>query len=93
MECPVCLEPLSGTVVHLGCCNNQVHIQCYLPKCPLCRAELQKRDVRTRITLENLVQNIAREVENRLGNPDDDDEDEDDDDEDGDDEEDENIEE
>lgn len=40
MECPVCLEPLSGTVVHLGCCNNQVHIQCYLPKCPLCRAEL-----------------------------------------------------
>ncbi len=40
MECPVCLEPLIGTVVHLGCCNNQVHIQCYLPKCPLCRAEL-----------------------------------------------------
>ena len=36
----MCLEPLSGTVVHLGCCNNQVHIQCYLPKCPLCRAEL-----------------------------------------------------
>ena len=40
MECPVCLEPLTGTVVHLGCCNNQLHIQCYLPKCPLCRAEL-----------------------------------------------------
>jgi len=36
----VCLEPLAGTVVHLGCCNNQLHIQCYLPKCPLCRAEL-----------------------------------------------------
>jgi len=40
MECPVCLEELTGTVVHLGCCKNQVHIQCYLPKCPLCRAEL-----------------------------------------------------
>lgn len=39
-ECPVCLEPLSGTVVHLGCCRNQVHIQCYISKCPLCRAEL-----------------------------------------------------
>ena len=39
-ECPVCLEPLSGTLVHMGCCNNRVHIQCYLPKCPLCRANL-----------------------------------------------------
>ena len=40
MECPVCLEELSGTVVHLGCCHKQVHIQCYVSKCPLCRAEL-----------------------------------------------------
>lgn len=39
-ECPVCLEPLLGTVVHLGCCKKQVHIQCYIPKCPLCRADL-----------------------------------------------------
>lgn len=39
-ECPVCLEPLSGTVVHLGCCRNRVHIQCYLETCPLCRAAL-----------------------------------------------------
>jgi len=39
-ECPVCLEPLSGTVVQMGCCKNQVHIQCYLPKCPLCRSPL-----------------------------------------------------
>lgn len=36
----MCLEPLTGTIVQLGCCNNQLHIQCYLPKCPLCRAEL-----------------------------------------------------
>lgn len=39
-ECPVCLEPLTGTVVHLGCCNKQVHIQCYVTRCPLCRADL-----------------------------------------------------
>jgi len=40
MECPICLEPLEGTVVNLGCCKQQVHIQCYLPKCSLCRAQL-----------------------------------------------------
>jgi hypothetical protein len=39
-ECPVCLEPLTGTVVQMGCCHNKVHIQCYLPKCPLCRSIL-----------------------------------------------------
>lgn len=39
-ECPVCLEPLEGTIVQLGCCHNKVHIQCYLPKCPLCRSVL-----------------------------------------------------
>jgi hypothetical protein len=39
-ECPVCLEPLDGTVVHLGCCKNKLHIQCYLNKCPFCRADL-----------------------------------------------------
>jgi hypothetical protein len=39
-ECPICLEPLAGTVVHLGCCKKQVHIQCYVSRCPLCRTEL-----------------------------------------------------
>ena len=39
-ECPVCLESLTGTVVHLGCCKKQVHIQCYVTRCPMCRAEL-----------------------------------------------------
>lgn len=39
-ECPVCLEPLSGTVVHMGCCKKMVHIQCYTVKCPMCRADL-----------------------------------------------------
>ena len=39
-ECPVCLEPLSGTVVHMGCCKKMVHVQCYTVKCPMCRADL-----------------------------------------------------
>ena len=39
-ECPVCLETLSGTIVHLGCCKKHVHIQCYVAKCPLCRTDL-----------------------------------------------------
>lgn len=34
------MELLQGTVVHLGCCKKQVHIQCYISKCPFCRAEL-----------------------------------------------------
>jgi hypothetical protein len=41
-ECPVCLEPLEGTIVTLGCCHNRVHIQCYLDTCPLCRSRLPK---------------------------------------------------
>lgn len=39
-ECPVCLEPLDGTIVTLGCCHNRLHVQCYVDKCPLCRAQL-----------------------------------------------------
>jgi hypothetical protein len=39
-ECPVCLEPLLGTLVHLGCCKKMVHVQCYTIKCPMCRADL-----------------------------------------------------
>jgi len=39
-ECPVCLEPLLGTLVELGCCHKKVHIQCYVTKCPMCRADL-----------------------------------------------------
>lgn len=41
-ECPVCLEPLTGTIVTLGCCRNSVHIQCYIEKCPMCRAPLPR---------------------------------------------------
>jgi hypothetical protein len=36
----VCLETLTGTVVHMGCCKKMVHVQCYTLKCPMCRADL-----------------------------------------------------
>ena len=36
----MCLEPLCGTVVHMGCCKKMVHVQCYTIKCPMCRADL-----------------------------------------------------
>jgi len=39
-ECPVCLEPLTGTTVHLDCCKHRIHIQCYISTCPFCRSEL-----------------------------------------------------
>jgi len=39
-ECPICLEPLTGTIVHLECCKNKLHIQCYVNKCPFCRTAL-----------------------------------------------------
>jgi len=39
-ECPICLEQLTGTIVHMECCKKEVHIQCYVPRCPFCRAEL-----------------------------------------------------
>jgi hypothetical protein len=41
-ECSVCLEPLEGTIVTLGCCHNRIHIQCYVDKCPFCRSQLPK---------------------------------------------------
>lgn len=96
IDCPICMETCCEMhSVTMPCCKTKMHKMCdneWYQKgnksCAMCRADLPKRDVRTRITLENLVQNIAREVESRLGNEDD----EDDDDDDEDDEEDDDIE-
>lgn len=93
VDCPICMETCCEMhSVTLPCCKTKMHKMCDAEwykkgnkSCAMCRADLPERNVRTRITLENLVQNIAREVENRLGNPgasddeDEDDEDEDDD--------------
>jgi len=48
-ECPICLEPLKGTIVHLECCKQKVHIQCYVDKCPFCRAQLPQPHVIVRV--------------------------------------------
>ena len=91
VDCPICMETCCEMhSVTMPCCKTKMHKMCdaeWYKKgnkaCAMCRAELPERNMRTRITLENLVQNIAREVESRLGNPDasDDDDDDDDDDE------------
>ena len=47
MECPICLEPLTGTISTLGCCKQDMQIECLIQcmkmklTCPLCRAEHQ----------------------------------------------------
>ena len=92
VDCPICMESCYEMhSVTMPCCMHKMHKMCdyewYVKgnkSCAMCRAELPKRDVRTRITLENLVQNIAREVESRLGEENDDDDDEDEEDEDDD---------
>jgi hypothetical protein len=73
-ECPVCLEQCKELHSHtMKCCNHKIHLLCDVnwykkgnKKCALCRAELPKRDIRpTSINLEELVANIAEEVERR----------------------------
>lgn len=87
-DCPICMEECHEMhSVVMPCCKNKMHKLCddkWYKKgnkaCAMCRTELPERTVRTRMTLENLVANIAREVEQRLANPeenDDDDEDSD----------------
>ena len=42
IECPICLEDVSGKpVVTVPCCKKQFDLECYLKcdnKCPMCRA-------------------------------------------------------
>ena len=76
VDCPICMETcFEMHSVTMPCCKTPMHKMCddewYRrgnKACAMCRAELPKRDVRTRITLENLVHNIAFEVERRLEN-------------------------
>ena len=42
-ECPICMEPLTGTLATLGCCHKVLHIECLIKcmkqklSCPMCR--------------------------------------------------------
>jgi hypothetical protein len=44
-ECPICLSPISGTVITVGCCKKQFHAECLLKctqqknECPMCRVQ------------------------------------------------------
>lgn len=43
-ECPICTDPLTGTLATLGCCRKVLHVECLVRcmkqklDCPLCRA-------------------------------------------------------
>ena len=43
-DCPICMEPLTGTLATLGCCQKVLHVECLVKcmqqklNCPLCRA-------------------------------------------------------
>lgn len=44
-ECPICTEPLTGTIATMGCCKKVLHVECLINcmrqklLCPMCRAE------------------------------------------------------
>jgi hypothetical protein len=43
-ECPICIEPLTGTLATLGCCSKVMHVECFIKcmkmklDCPMCRS-------------------------------------------------------
>ena len=47
MECPICLAELNDTVVTMGCCKQNMHLNCMVrwmnqqQTCPMCRAQHQ----------------------------------------------------
>jgi hypothetical protein len=69
-DCPICMEICyeihSAT---MPCCRAKMHKRCDIEwykkgnkACAMCRKDLPNKNIKTRITLENLVENIAREV-------------------------------
>jgi hypothetical protein len=58
-ECPICLEPLTDTLVKLGCCQKMFHMPCIVKclkqklECPMCRAR--------HVNL-NIVQDVESQV-------------------------------
>jgi len=42
--CPICLDPLVGSITTIGCCQQAMHLECIVKcmkqslNCPLCRA-------------------------------------------------------
>ena len=58
-ECPICLDPLQGSITTIGCCKQSMHLECLVKcmkhnlNCPLCR---------TRHESLRMVQDIESQV-------------------------------
>jgi len=44
-DCPICTDPLTGTLATMGCCQKVMHVECLVKcmkeklSCPMCRTE------------------------------------------------------
>ena len=75
-ECPICTEPLSGTLATLGCCGQVLHVECFVKclkvklDCPMCRARHDNlrmvQDVESQVLVPVAVEyrnkNVFREL-------------------------------
>ena len=75
-ECPICAEPLTGTLATLGCCGKVLHVECFVRcmkvklDCPMCRARHENlrmvQDVESQVFVPVAVQyrnkNVFREL-------------------------------
>jgi Ring finger domain len=75
-ECPICTEPLSGTLATLGCCGKVLHVECFVKcmkvklDCPMCRARHDNlrmvQDVESQVLVPVAVEyrnkNVFREL-------------------------------
>ena len=65
-ECPICTEPLTGTLAILGCCKKVIHVECLVKcmkqklDCPMCRARHENlrlvQDVESQVLVPVAVQ-------------------------------------
>jgi hypothetical protein len=65
-ECPICTEPLIGTLATLGCCKKIIHVECLVKcmkqklDCPMCRARHENlrlvQDVESQVLVPVAVQ-------------------------------------
>jgi hypothetical protein len=65
-ECPICIEPLAGTLTTLGCCGKVMHIECLINcmkiklDCPMCRSRHENlrmvQDIESQVFVPVVVQ-------------------------------------
>jgi Ring finger domain len=64
-ECPICTDPLAGSVVTLGCCKKVMHLECIVKcmkqnlDCPMCRTRHESlrmvQDIESQVLVPVLV--------------------------------------